>query len=65
MWPTRYSRQRRAFINVREMKAFIDATHDSDFDSDGMVGDDFNAERSVYTDDAGAPRRIAFAVIAC
>ena len=47
------------------MKAFIDATHDSDFDSDGMVGDDFNAERSVYTDDAGAPRRIAFAVIAC
>ena len=35
-------------------------THSSDSDSDEMIGDDFDAERSVYTSDAVAPRGTAF-----
>ena len=48
MWPTRYSRLRGAFIDVRAMGEPVGVIHDSD--SDGMIGDDFHAERSVYTD---------------
>ena len=51
MWPTRHSRLRGAFIDVRTMPASIDATYDNDYDSSSsiIVGLDFHAERSAGT----------------
>ena len=76
MWPTRYSRQRGAFIDVRAMEVPIDVVtfdslSDSDFDSDGMIDDDRHlsgpelTERSAYTaaetHEAAAARAVAAA----
>ena len=44
-------RAMRAFINTRTVRASTDVTRDSD--SDGMIGFDLHAERSVYTSAAG------------
>ena len=55
MWPTRHSWSREAFIDIRarslnrkQSKTFISVTYDSS--RNGMIGGNFHAERSVYTD---------------